>query len=58
MGILAVILIALVTGAAWLLPAGYWPVAEDETAAGQGRSMIQYSRLEFARAIERAIRGD
>ena len=58
MGILVAILVALLGGIACVAPSGYWVMSVNESAAEQGRTMNQYTRLEFARAIERAIRGD
>lgn len=58
MGILLAIVVALLGGIACIAPSGFWPMSWDETAAEQGRTMIPYTRLEFARAIERAIRGN
>jgi len=58
MGILVAILVALLGGIACVAPRGFWAMSGDETAAEQDRTMTQYTRLEFARAIERAIRGN
>jgi len=58
MGILVAIVVALLGGIACIAPSGFWVMSGDETAAEQGQPMIQYTRLEFARAIERAIRGN
>ena len=57
-GIVVAVVAALLGSIVCVAPSGFWPVTGIETAAEQGRPIIQYTRLEFARAIERAIRGD
>ena len=58
LGVLVAVVAALLGWIAYVAPSGFWAMSGDETAAEQGRAITQYTRLEFARAIERAIRGN
>lgn len=57
MGIVVAIVIALLAGIACVASSGFWVMPADEQAADQARPATQYTRLEFALAIARAIRG-
>jgi len=57
-GIVVAVLAALLGSIVCVAPSGFWATSGIAAVTEQGRPMIQYTRLEFARAIERAIRGD
>ena len=57
MGIVVAVVIALLAGIACVAPTGFWVTSGDEQSADQARPATQYTRLEFALAIARAIRG-
>lgn len=57
MGIVLAVVVALLGAIAGVVSASFWVMPGDQAAAEQARPTIQYTRLEFARAIERAIVG-